>query len=376
MKKLLIGSTALFAVGAISSAAQADIAKLSVSGQIDIAYSVIDSEVANSDGTDGAGMGSGNSSTQLVFDWGGATESGLQYGARLDYRFQNDDADELYVFLAGDWGRLHIGGDDGVVDAFAPGGESVLAGAWGYDGNHNVAPTSGSGTTGYFVSSNGTILTANPQSAASGSSILTVAPTLATETDDSMKFSYYSPSFSGFQVGASYIPDVSSTSNTTGSGVLGGKTGYEVAAKWDGSFDAVSIGLGGGYIGQTDTTGQKSSQGMRLGTTIGFAGFSFGMGYGDNFDTGCASGSTNCDGGDYWSYGLAYSFGPGAVSIGYIDAEKDGGADGEAYSFDADYRLADGLQAFGGVNYYEVDPVLGAADRDLTQGIVGLRVSF
>ena len=375
MKKLLIGSTALFAVGAISSAAQADIAKLSVSGQIDIAYSVVDSDVSNSDGTDGAGMGSGNSSTQLVFDWGGAAESGLQYGARLDYRFQNDDADEMYVFLAGDWGRLHVGGDDGVVDAFAPGGESVLAGAWGYDGNHMVIPNGGGSTTRYLVNNVGVAQTSFPVSTAN-SSILTVGPTLATETDDSMKFSYYSPSFSGFQVGASYIPDTSSTSNTTGSGVLGGKTGYEVAAKWDGSFDAVSIGLGGGYIGQSDTTGRKSAEGMRLGTTIGFAGFSFGMGYGDNFDTGCASNSTGCDGGDYWSYGLAYSFGPGAISLGYFTAEQDGGADGQVYSIDADYRLADGLQAFGGVNLYDVDPTLGAADRDVTQGIVGLRVSF
>ena len=365
MKKLLIGSTALFAVGAISSAAQADIAKLSVSGQVDIAYSILDTDGANNtDGTDGDGMGSGNSSTQLIFDWGGATESGLEYGARLDYRFQNDDADELYVFLAGDWGRLHIGGDDGVIDNVVPGAESVLAGAWGFDGNHNVQAAAGAN--------------------------LNIAPTIDTYADDAMKFSYYSPSFSGFSAGLSYIPNVNNSSNTTGSGVTNTGNGaargdapqFEGTLAYSGTFDAVGLSLGIGYAMQDGGDGFDDAEGLKLGGTVTFAGFSLGAGFGDNGDTGCAVGAV-CDAGEYWNVGLAYSFGPGSVSIGYLESEDSSSTagagftdEGSVVSFDADYRLADGLQAFGGVNYYEADDGSANTTAEVTQGIVGLRVSF
>jgi outer membrane protein OmpU len=364
MKKLLIGSTALFAVAALSNTAAAEPTTLKMSGQVDVAYSILDNDtnVAATDGTDGDGIGFGNPATQIIFDWTGATEAGLQYGARLDYRFQSNTTDEQYVFFGGNWGRLVFGGDDGVIDNNVPGGESVLAGDYGWDGFHSAHTNAG---TAGLVS------------------------TLDTGTDDAMKFSYYSPSFAGFSFGASYIPNPNSGSNTTGSGVSNTRTlgaagrsdgaQMEGTLAYSGNFDAVGLSLGVGYAYQ-DLGGSATDDatGLMAGGTISVAGFSLGVGYGDNGDTNCATGAA-CDAGHWWNAGLAYSFGPGAASIGYMETED--GTDGaddtiEGIYLDVDYRLAEGLQVFGGLQSLESKDISTGVENDSKQLIVGTRVSF
>lgn len=365
MKKLLIGSTALFAVAALSNTASAEPTTMKMSGQVDVAYSILDNDVStiNTDGTDGDGIGFGNPASQIIFDWTGATEAGLQYGARLDYRFQSNTTDEQYVFFAGSWGRLVFGGDDGVIDNNVPGGESVLAGDYGWDGFHSAHTNAGNAGT---------------------------VSTLDTGTDDSMKFSYYSPSFSGLTVGASYIPNPNSGSNTTGSGVSNtrtlGATGrgdgsqFEGTIAYAGNFDAVGFSAGVGYAYQAGEANIEDSTGLMAGATMSVAGFSFGLGYGNNGDTGCASGTAvACDAGHWWNVGAAYSFGPGAVSVGYITTKDttDGSEDeSEGLYLDVDYRLAEGLIAFGQVNNINSKDTSTAVENDSSQFIVGTRVSF
>lgn len=360
MKKLLIGTSALVALGALPAIANAEAPALSISGAVDIAFSTGSDETAGS----GAGLGLGNSSTQLIFDWKGSSDNGLTYGARLDYRFQNSDVDEQYIYLSGGWGALHIGGDDGVIDNNVPGGESVLVGDFGFDGNNQI---------------NNPVGNAN------------VAPTLDTGTDDNMKFSYYSPNFSGFSFGASYIPDVSNDpgNNTgTGSGVNNSGTNgtargdapqFEGTLAYSGSFDAVGFSAGIGYAYQEGGTGFEDATGLMAGATVSFAGFSAGVGYGDNGDTGCAA-AANCEAGDWINFGLAYNFGPGAVSLGYAMAEQDinglGSDEAQALHLDAQYTVAEGLKAYAGVNVNTSEDASAQNEVGSYQGLVGLTVSF
>jgi outer membrane protein OmpU len=300
MKKLLIGSSALVALGALPAVAMAEAPSLSMSGAVDLAMST----GSDSNGASGVGIGTGNGSTQIIFDWAGSLDNGLSYGARLDYRFQKNDVDEQYIFLSGDWGRLHVGGDDGVIDNNVPGGESVLVGDGGFDGNNHI---------------NNPVGNAN------------VGATLDTATDDAMKLSYYSPNFSGFSVGASYIPDVNNSASQTGSGIdnstVNGVEGtdnpqFEGTLAYSGSFDAVGISAGIGYAYRDGGSAYEDATGLMAGATVSFAGFSAGVGYGDKGDTNCEV-NANCEAGDWINFGLAYSFGPGAVSFSYALAEQD-----------------------------------------------------
>lgn len=360
MKKLLIGSSALVALGALPAVAMAEAPELSMSGAVDVAVST--GSDTNGDAS-GVGLGQGNSSTALIFDWAGSHDNGLAYGARLDYRFQNTDVDEQYIFLSGSWGRLVIGGDDGVIDNNVPGGESVMAGDGGFDGNNQIN---------------------NPVGAAN------VAPTLDTGTDDNMKFSYYSPSFSGFSAGASYIPDVANDpGNATGNGSGVDENGFNIARgdspqfegtlAYNGSFDAVGISAGIGYAYQEGGDGFEDATGLMAGATVSFAGFSAGVGYADNGDTGCAQ-NANCEAGDWINFGLAYSFGPGSVSLGYALAEQDPDGNGDdeavAYHIDADYAVAEGLRAYAGFNVNTSKDASANQEDGSYQALLGMTVSF
>lgn len=363
MKKLLLSASALAVTSLAIPTAQAEPTKLTISGTVAVAYSIVDQDVstAGADGVDGDGIGFGNPSTQIIFDWAGATEAGLQYGARLDYRFQTNTTDEQYVYFGGNWGRLVFGGDDGVVNNNIPGGEAVLVGGAGYDGDHVAHTAAGNAA---------------------------IAPGLANDTDDGMKFSYYSPSFSGVTLGASYIPNVNAGSNTTGSGVTnsgvngvarGDNPQFEGTLAYAGTFDAVGLELGAGYAFQDGGDGFEDATGVKLGGTITVSAFSFGLGYANNGDTGCAVGAASCDGGNYWNAGLAYSFGPGGVSVGYMAGESsaDGSKDtSDGLYLDADYMLAEGLQAFTGISFVEDKDTSAAVTNETTQFLMGTRVSF
>lgn len=364
MKKLLFSASALVAISTIAGTAYAEPTTMTMSGQVDVAYSILDNDVStiNTDGLDGDGIGFGGAETQIIFDWTGATESGLQYGARLDYRFQTNTTDEQYVFFAGNWGRLVVGGDDGVIANNVPGGQAVLVGDFGWDGNHSAHTNAGNADT---VSS------------------------LDTDTDDGMKFSYYSPSFSGLTFGASYIPNPTAGSNVTGSGVTNtstlGATGRSDGAQMEGTlayagaFDAVGFDLGVGYAWQGGSGTVEDATGLQAGATVSIDKISLGVGYGDNGDTGCAVGAVACDAGHFWNVGAAYSFGPGAVSLGYITTKDttDGSEDeSEAVYLDIDYRLAEGLIAFGQVNSINSKDTSAAVENDSAQFIIGTRVSF
>ena len=88
------------------------------------------------------------------------------------------NTDESWVFLRGGWGELRMGDEDGVVDNSIIGGQTIAAGTGGIDGSSFVV----AGISGEGV--------------------------FPTETDDSTKIRYYTPSFGGFSLGVSFTPTV------------------------------------------------------------------------------------------------------------------------------------------------------------------------
>ena len=112
---------------------------------------------------------------------GKSEETGLEYGATVEFEADTNqtlNTDETWIFLRGGWGELRMGDEDGVVDNSIIGGQTIAAGTGGIDGSSFVV----AGIAGEGV--------------------------FPTETDDSTKIRYYTPSFGGFSLGVSYTPTV------------------------------------------------------------------------------------------------------------------------------------------------------------------------
>ena len=361
MRAWYFGTTAL-ALAGFSASVHAEQPRLTVSGSVDLAYSVADNDVSGvgADGADGDGMGFGFDQTQIVFDWSARADNGLTYGARLDYRFQATNVDEQYIYLSGNWGRLVLGGDDGVVDWRVPGGESVLVGEGGWDGNN---------------------LSHSPAGAAE------VSADITTHTDDAMKVIYNSPTYFGLSYGLAYIPNPNNSASTTGSGIVNQSTNgastsdhpqYEGVLNYSRVLSGAEIGLGIGYAYQDGPQGFDDRTGMELGGTLSLGALSFGAGFGDSFDTGCGQ-TRGCDAYTFYSLGMAYAFRSAAVSIGYLSGEAalDGaGDDVEALSVDAEMPLAEGLLSYASASWVESTNGSASIENRTVQGLLGLRIGF
>ena len=360
MRKTLLATSALIAAGALSGQAVAEM-KLDISGgaQIEMDFISDDGDTGVAQNGDEHGIDFGNSSTQIFFTAENTADNGLTYGYKFDMRTSGGAGnttisnDESYMYFSGNWGAVHLGNDDNVIDNNVPGGESVLVGAWGYDGSIGLRGTHIGGATG-----TGTAL-----------------PTLAHSSGDTTKIAYYSPSFNGFDVAASYTPDPDSNNQ------LGNRDNQmEVAARYQGDFGDVNVGVGVGYLWADQDVGFKDSEGLMAGATVGFGAFSAAIGYGDNGDSGIAT-TSNADAGGWWNVGLAYAVsGSTSVSFGYMNGEE-GQADGtedeiDIFALDVQYTVAEGLTAFGELQYAESEDSSANQEYESEALILGTRISF
>lgn len=372
MKKGLIGTSALVAATFVSGAAfaqESGAPTLSMSGYFETEYTIIDEDSDRTtnladgtrDGIDGDGI---DHDSFIIFNVEGTADNGLTYGGRVDWEASSHSIDEHYIYFSGGWGRLHMGADDGIVDNTVVGGESVLAGGFLFDGS----------------------TTPDGNVAAQGDYSIG-GPSLAAETGDSPKFTYYSPNFSGFSFGASYTPDASltdATDNPVATNGLGGGASYEGALNYAGDFDGIGIAAGIGYINTDSGEGQEDNHGIRTGLTVSFAGFSVGLGYGDHFDSGCAEADVDCEGDHFYSVGANYSFGPAVIYGGYFTSEEDpaGAGDGTdehtEYGFGVDYTVAEGLNTWAEVMWTEGESAAAndVNETDGTRFLLGTGLSF
>ena len=234
LKNLTLGTTALIGVGLLggASALPAAAAEVKPGGALDITITgflraeagggQIDDLQRNPDKA--RGLDFRNDSEVHVLARGKSEESGLEYGATVEFEADTNqtlNTDETWIFLRGGWGELRMGDEDGAVDNSIIGGQTIAAGTGGIDGSSFVV----AGIAGEGV--------------------------FPTETDDSTKIRYYTPSFGGFSLGISFTPTV----ETVGSGANNGdfianKSGplameaenvTEGAAVYDGDFGGVGV---------------------------------------------------------------------------------------------------------------------------------------
>lgn len=204
--------------------------------------------------------------------------NGLVWGARLEFdtgdrQVEDLERDEIYVYLAGGFGRLELGEQDGPADTISL-----------------HAPTVGLGQIrGDFVRYTG-------------------SPALlsAFDTRDDLKIVYLSPPIRGFRWGASYAPKVESNADATNPRRrTRQENAYELAAAYQVPVGAWALSASGAYVGaEADPITERGDiSSWSAGVQATRDAFSFGAAYVDRGESNSLD--PNLDQ-DEWNAGLAW----------------------------------------------------------------------
>lgn len=397
MKNILLGTSVLVGAAALfAGAANADTPKVTLGGNADFQVGVVSEK-------DDANKRSGafKSEHEINVNVDGKTDGGLGYGAMLDIvasgtgdnttsGVQNDgQAPHNYVYLDGAWGRIQGGSDIGVTNTMKVDASKIARATGGIDGDFNYFFSAPSSMTGATPTA---LLVATPDLFLDYglASATVVGNGFGDESTESLnKISYYTPRFSGFQAGVSYIfSDNYGTrginvdrSNNFSTGAF--ENIFTGAANYEGKFSDVGVKLGAtGEHGKAQkTSGLEDLRTWQAGAEVDYMGFSVAGSYADLGDSGQALGS-GLDNTHFWTLGGAYETGPYGVSVTYMNSNVQDSTTTDTkftnLSLGADYKLAPGLTPYAEVDFIKVDgPGTGVAnDNKGTVFIAGSALSF
>ena len=352
LRNLVLGTSALVGVAALGGTVTtpAAAAEVTPGGALDITITgFLRAEAfggeqkdakANSDLSDKLDFR--NDTEVHVLARGKSEQTGLEYGATIEFEADTNNTantDETWIFLRGGWGEFRMGDEDGVVDNSIVGGQTIAAGTGGIDGSDAVT---------------------------------TAAPLVfPTNSNDATKIRYYTPSFGGFSLGASYTPTqtdfdsgANNGQNRASSGgplAMDAKNIFEGAAVYDGDFGGVGIlasvvGLYGTLRNEAeDTFGDSDWWNVTGGVVVDLFGFKLAGSIGQD-NPGDARRN-------WFTAGIGYGFGPVNTSVTYgqiFDSNNDfeeatGFSKPNNLVFSADYALAPGLVLAGDVGVFDND---------------------
>lgn len=275
------------------------------------------------------------------------TDSGLEYGAHVRLVAGGDtttiNGDRAYIFVNGSFGTVHLGVDAGLSDGIGNIGPN----------DEGIAGGPDNGTLAFYV----------------GDLPLMFGNLRAVESyDNGSKISYFSPSFSGFQVAAAYTPKYSNVNQSVDR--VKNSTTYhdmvEVGAIYSGEFGNVTVDVNAFYITGQAQTGLEDLESVHVGGTLGVGDFKVGGTYVWGGDSGYARGTTGVDDLELWSLGVQYSLEPVILAASYTRAT---GASINGFDSKADlwqggvtYNIAPGLTT--GLEYSFLDnKVAGSKDQ-------------
>ncbi|WP_373088245.1 porin [Sneathiella sp.] len=357
MKKAILGTTALVAVGvlAIGTASASDKIKLGVGGYMQSTYYYANyDQDTNSAGTNERISDRVTYEGEVHFTGETTLDNGIKFGAniQLEAYATSDQIDETYVYADGAFGRVLFGSEDGAAYLMHYAAPSPVP-MYGAD-SPNIYP------------------------------IGVTATTFATMYADKDKISYFTPRFAGFQLGVSYIPDGSSETGQHSAYAptqfeSGIDRGYSVGLNYVNKLGAVDLAVSAGY-NRADVRitapapavdGEDMSE-YNFGAQVGIAGFTIGGGYSKTSDIGGVAGVDS----KAWSAGATYGMGPWKVGVQYSDRDDDAGGDLKNWVIGGQYALGPGITAFGGVELYDNSLAAGGIQGDSQIYFVGTALSF
>jgi hypothetical protein len=374
MKKLLLGSAAIAGLVFASAPAQAQM-ELTIGGHSKNYIGYLDQD-------DTAGADTRNfdmqRETELHFNGESTLDNGLTFGFQVETEVDaGDDAttiEESYIYMSGTWGRVNLGSEDGaayLLQVSAPSADSNIDGIRQYIQPVNYA---------------------NAGIAAGTVSALRT-PAGATQNDGfdydqditgvAEKITYLSPNWNGFQLGASYTPDVGDGNSATpinagfntddAADTLG--SAYDVAARFEGVMSNFGYAIGAGYThvdNENDTTFDDYDA-WNVGLDIDSGPFGIGAAYlSEDQEHLSADGDV-----DTIVVGVDYTSGPFKFGASYFNQDDEtiaGDLETDRYTGGVIYTAGPGLTFRGSVSHIEHD--VAAADADATSVMGGVQINF
>jgi len=218
MRKLLLNSTAIATVAALTSGAA--LADVSISAGTEWAYKSRSSQVASNDGT------TFKSDSEIKFSFTNKTDSGLTIGYVVE--LESDDTDsainESSLSIAGGFGKVVLGENDGVGDNYGIGAKDIIA--------EEETP----GVTSSSIGGNADI---------------------AMSDGDLNKIAYHLPAMGGLTIGASF----QDSGATTGTDTTQFGAQYKMAA----GETAITVG---GATSSTEVSGSADTDAQNMGIKI------------------------------------------------------------------------------------------------------------
>ena len=367
MKKVLLGSTTLAAIGAVvaAPAAAEEGVKLGLGGYFNTFFWAGSNDEDDADPRDLGATGLFIDG-EVHFKGDTTLDNGVTFGVQIEMEaFQSgDQIDENYAFIEGSFGRVIIGGHNSAAFTM-----------------QYAAPFVGALVNSGWITS----FIPPPQTTGGSLAVTTGFRTPALSTyldlsDDDHGLTYFSPRFSGFQVGASYIPAATENGEGKNSPVQADKNTelhdlLSIGANYVESFGGFDLAVAAGYnFASDDTGGMDDPEQYSAGINIGFSGFTIGGSVG-------IEESDRATDGTAFDIGASYATGPWTIAITYFHSEVEGANNGggedelDAYQGGISYAIGPGITASANVLYAEWDGEAGA-DADGLGGILGLNIGF
>ena len=359
MKKTLFGTTALVTGAALMSspALAEDPIKLGLDGYMNMFFGIgdTDNDVTDREPTNLFQDG------EIWFVGETTLDNGITFGAnvQLEAFSPGDQIDESFGYVSGSFGRLNIGS------------ENTAAYLMQYSAPVVGAPIN-SGWLTTFIPADGIV---GPIGGFRTPAISTYGDLGAIGNDEKV-ITYFTPRFSGFQVGVSYTPTFDGGgdgTNVSADSDFDFQHGFSLGANYVNSFGGVDLAIAGGYrraeVGDAiDDAGIDEPQQFSAGVNVGFAGFTVGGSL-------LVEDSDFTTDGTAWDAGASYSTGPWSVGASVFSSETDG-ADLEVLAFQGGvaYAVGPGIEASGTIMYGDIED--DTAEADGVVAIFGMAYSF
>ena len=361
MKKLLLTSAAVAGLIAVSAPAKAEGLKLDMTGYTRAYVAYVDQDTATGVETRDIDI---LRDSEIAFTGEVTLDNGLTVGAYIEADVDAGDGfslDENYIYMAGSWGRVNVGSEDGaayLLQVAAPSADSVVDGLrQQVQGVNNAAATTGLANAPGELDYDNDI------------------------TNNDEKVTYLTPVFSGFQAGISYTPEVNkgeSTAVVSLDNEAANSYGdvFEVAFRWEGQFDEVGVILGAGFISaalEADVAGSDDNEAWDAGVDLNFGPFGLGVAYLTD-----DQGRTDQDI-DTMVVGADYVTGPFKLGASYMNQDQENGTgvdetETDRYTGGVVYTFGPGMTFRGSVSYIETEQ--GAVSTDSTNLLLGTQIKF
>jgi outer membrane protein OmpU len=371
MKKQLMTTTALVAAGVIASsgaALGASKPKLSLGGYFEAILGASDQDekatgIGNRVGVDV------QHDSEIYFNGSVTLDNGIKIRTRTELEGQSansaDTIDEAYMAISGKFGEIRIGSEDNVAHLMT----TRVSGSWATGVGQNLSfdvPDWIERPTGLGISS---------------------VNRLDLGDADAEKISYFTPRFSGLQLGLTYTPSFNEGENGTPEETASGHHhGFSAAVSYKGKMGGAKVDAAAGYSRakpDSDSQNWSEPQGMAVGAKVTFGKITVAAGYQREWNLESDQTSVTNDGQTAIDLGIQYNLGKNKFSLGYNTTESKGtvaAGEDEYQSAMLSYRrdLGPGVQYRLNVMYgdWEGEDVGTADDNDGYAITTSVRLAF